>query len=221
MAEAAAKAASRAAAQGQARRRRRSAATRASPRCAPPRPHATLIVDANEGWDERQSRRNLAACARCRRDAGGAAAAGRRRRARSRASSGRSRSAPTKACTTAPRSPALAGKYDAVNIKLDKAGGLTEALAHGASRPSGSASPSWSAAWWRPRWRWRRPCCWRSSARYRRSRRPAVAGERPPRRAALRRQPGLSAHAGAVGLSAPAVRTGLIFLNAATRGCRH
>ena len=25
--------------------------------------------------------------------------------------------------------PALAGKYDAVNIKLDKAGGLTEALA--------------------------------------------------------------------------------------------
>ncbi len=26
---------------------------------------------------------------------------------------------------------ALVGKYDAVNIKLDKTGGLTEALAHG------------------------------------------------------------------------------------------
>ena len=52
-----------------------------------------------------------------------------RRPGAGRASSGRSRSAPTKACTTAPRCAALAGKYDAVNIKLDKAGGLTEALA--------------------------------------------------------------------------------------------
>ena len=46
-----------------------------------------------------------------------------------RASSGRSRSAPTKACMTAPRSKAFATRYDAVNIKLDKTGGLTEALA--------------------------------------------------------------------------------------------
>ena len=42
---------------------------------------------------------------------------------------GRCRSAPTRAATTAPRWPALAGKYDMVNIKLDKTGGLTEALA--------------------------------------------------------------------------------------------
>ena len=41
----------------------------------------------------------------------------------------RSRSAPTKACMTAPRCRRCRGKYDAVNIKLDKAGGLTEALA--------------------------------------------------------------------------------------------
>ena len=51
------------------------------------------------------------------------------RSARSPASSGRSRSAPMKARMTATSLPALAGKYDAVNIKLDKAGGLTEALA--------------------------------------------------------------------------------------------
>ena len=38
-------------------------------------------------------------------------------------------SAPTKACMTAPRSSGLRERYDAVNIKLDKTGGLTEALA--------------------------------------------------------------------------------------------
>ena len=46
-----------------------------------------------------------------------------------RASGGRSRSAPTKACMTAPRCEGLRERYDAVNIKLDKTGGLTEALA--------------------------------------------------------------------------------------------
>ena len=91
-------------------------------------PRAELIVDANEGWTADNLAANLAACA----DAGVTlveqplpAATTRRWRA----SSGRCRSAPTRACTTAPRSTALAGKYDAVNIKLDKAGGLTEALA--------------------------------------------------------------------------------------------
>ena len=39
------------------------------------------------------------------------------------------RFARTRARTTAPRSRRLVGKYDAVNIKLDKTGGLTEALA--------------------------------------------------------------------------------------------
>ncbi len=46
-----------------------------------------------------------------------------------RASSGRSRSAPTRAPTIAETLVDLASLYDAVNIKLDKTGGLTEALA--------------------------------------------------------------------------------------------
>ena len=48
---------------------------------------------------------------------------------RLRRSRGRSRCVPTRACTTARRLPRSSGKYDAVNIKLDKTGGLTEALA--------------------------------------------------------------------------------------------
>ena len=36
---------------------------------------------------------------------------------------------PTRACTTARRCAALRDRYDAINIKLDKTGGLTEALA--------------------------------------------------------------------------------------------
>src|ERR1035437_955215 len=59
---------------------------------------ATIIVDANEGWDERTLSPNLAACAQA--------------------------SAHHRTSLAA-----LVGKYDAVNIKLDKAGGLTEALA--------------------------------------------------------------------------------------------
>jgi len=91
-------------------------------------PRAELIVDANEGWSEANLAANLAACA----DAGvtlieqplpqGA-------------------DEPLKDCKRpfpicADESlhdraslPALSGKYDAVNIKLDKSGGLTEALA--------------------------------------------------------------------------------------------
>ena len=34
-----------------------------SPPCAPPRPRATLIVDANEGWNDGNLAANLAACA--------------------------------------------------------------------------------------------------------------------------------------------------------------
>ena len=92
-------------------------------------PDAELIVDANEGWTPTNLADNLAACAQAgvtlieqplpadRDDV---------LRAHQR---GRCRSAPTRACMRAPRSPALVGKYDAVNIKLDKTGGLTEALA--------------------------------------------------------------------------------------------
>lgn len=91
-------------------------------------PQATLIVDANEGWDERNLAANLAACA----DAGvvlveqplpngGDQALARLKR-------------PLLVCADESAHDrtslaALAGKYDAVNIKLDKAGGLTEALA--------------------------------------------------------------------------------------------
>jgi L-alanine-DL-glutamate epimerase-like enolase superfamily enzyme len=91
-------------------------------------PRATLIVDANEGWSEDNLAANLAACAQAgvalveqplpdKRDAILASIA-----------------RPLAVCADESahdrRSlPALAGKYDAVNIKLDKAGGLTEALA--------------------------------------------------------------------------------------------
>jgi hypothetical protein len=50
-----------------------------------------------------------------------------------------------------------------VNIKLDKTGGLTEALALKAARPKGYGS--WSAAWWARRWPWRRRCWWRRGRR--------------------------------------------------------
>jgi L-Ala-D/L-Glu epimerase len=91
-------------------------------------PKATLIVDANEGWDERNLSPNLAACAQAGvvlveqplPDGGDRALAGLKR--------------PIPVCADESAHdrtslPALIGKYDAVNIKLDKAGGLTEALA--------------------------------------------------------------------------------------------
>jgi L-alanine-DL-glutamate epimerase-like enolase superfamily enzyme len=91
-------------------------------------PRAELIVDANEGWSKPNLKRNFAACA----DAGvtlieqplpeagdEALAAIKRPIAVCADESVRDRAS----------LDALAGKYDAVNIKLDKAGGLTEALA--------------------------------------------------------------------------------------------
>ena len=54
-----------------------------------------------------------------------------RRRSRSRC-----RSAPTKACTTPATSKRCVGLYDAVNIKLDKTGGLTAALLCATGRAS-------------------------------------------------------------------------------------
>jgi L-alanine-DL-glutamate epimerase-like enolase superfamily enzyme len=87
-----------------------------------------LIVDANEGWDASNLAQNLAACA----DVGVTLveqplpadnddALARIRR-------------PIAVCADesvhdAASLAGLAGKYDAVNIKLDKTGGLTEALA--------------------------------------------------------------------------------------------
>jgi L-alanine-DL-glutamate epimerase-like enolase superfamily enzyme len=91
-------------------------------------PQATLIVDANEGWSEHNLARNLDACA----EAGvvlieqplpenaDAVLANITR--------------PIRICADESAHArnslaALRDKYDAVNIKLDKAGGLTEALA--------------------------------------------------------------------------------------------
>jgi L-Ala-D/L-Glu epimerase len=91
-------------------------------------PHAELIVDANEGWTVDNLGANLAACA----DIGvtlieqplpesSDAALARIKR-------------PIPVCADESLHDragldALAGKYDAINVKLDKAGGLTEALA--------------------------------------------------------------------------------------------
>jgi L-Ala-D/L-Glu epimerase len=91
-------------------------------------PQAELIVDANEGWQPDNLAENLEACARARvtlieqpLPAGDDAALD---------------SVETPSLVCADESlhdraslASLAGRYDAVNIKLDKAGGLTEALA--------------------------------------------------------------------------------------------
>jgi L-alanine-DL-glutamate epimerase-like enolase superfamily enzyme len=91
-------------------------------------PEAALIVDANEGWDERNLEANLDACAAAGvtlveqpLPAGGDSLLGRIAR-------------PIPVCADESAHDraslaALAGTYDAVNVKLDKAGGLTEALA--------------------------------------------------------------------------------------------
>lgn len=91
-------------------------------------PDARLIVDANEGWAEGDLERNLAACA----DFGvelveqplPAASDGLLARIR--------RPVPVCADESAHDCAGLAAlrdRYDAVNVKLDKAGGLTESLA--------------------------------------------------------------------------------------------
>jgi L-alanine-DL-glutamate epimerase-like enolase superfamily enzyme len=91
-------------------------------------PGAELIADANEGWRPDNLSENLSACAASgvrlveqplAADADGALASIKR---------------PLPVCAdeslhTRADVPKLAGKYEAVNIKLDKAGGLTEALA--------------------------------------------------------------------------------------------
>lgn len=91
-------------------------------------PHAELIVDANEGWRENNLEENLAACARAGvtlieqpLPAGGDDLLARMPR-------------PVPTCADESvhgmaSLAALTGKYDMINIKLDKTGGLTEALA--------------------------------------------------------------------------------------------
>jgi L-alanine-DL-glutamate epimerase-like enolase superfamily enzyme len=91
-------------------------------------PDAELIVDANEAWTNSLLKENLAACAEARvtlveqpLPAGNDAAL-----------AGWAHPVPICADESVhglESLDALAGKYDAVNIKLDKTGGLTEALA--------------------------------------------------------------------------------------------
>jgi len=90
-------------------------------------PGATLIVDANEAWTDALYAENMAACA-----AAGVALVEQPLPA---GADGllATLARPVPVCAdeslhTAADVPALARRYDAVNIKLDKAGGVTEAL---------------------------------------------------------------------------------------------
>ena len=91
-------------------------------------PRATLIVDANEGWDERNLEANFKACLA----ADVMLIEQPLPENRDHVLAELKRPIPVCADESAhdlTSLPGLAGKYDAVNIKLDKAGGLTEALA--------------------------------------------------------------------------------------------
>jgi L-Ala-D/L-Glu epimerase / N-acetyl-D-glutamate racemase len=91
-------------------------------------PRSELIVDANEGWSTDNLAANLAACA-----AAGVTLVEQPLPANADAALG-SIQRPIAVCADESVHDrgglaALAGRYDAVNIKLDKTGGLTEALA--------------------------------------------------------------------------------------------
>ena len=91
-------------------------------------PKSTLIVDANEGWTEDNLAANLAACAQ----AGVVLVEQPLPEGRDGALAGLRRPIPVCADESVHDRASLSGltgKYDAVNIKLDKTGGLTEALA--------------------------------------------------------------------------------------------
>ena len=91
-------------------------------------PRAELIVDANEGWAADDLKQNLAACA----EAGVTLIEQPLHEGADDALARIERPIPVCADESVHDRASLdrlAGKYDAVNIKLDKAGGLTEALA--------------------------------------------------------------------------------------------
>jgi L-Ala-D/L-Glu epimerase len=91
-------------------------------------PQATLIVDANEGWDEANVAANVAACA----EASVVLIEQPLPEGRDQILAHMQRPIPICADESVhDRSSlsALTGRYDAINVKLDKAGGLTEALA--------------------------------------------------------------------------------------------
>jgi L-Ala-D/L-Glu epimerase len=91
-------------------------------------PGSRLVVDANEAWDEATIEANLAACARA-----GVLLVEQPLPAKADALLSRI-AHPIPVCADESLHPGagldeLVGRYDAVNVKLDKAGGLTEALA--------------------------------------------------------------------------------------------
>jgi L-alanine-DL-glutamate epimerase-like enolase superfamily enzyme len=91
-------------------------------------PNAALIVDANEAWDAENLAENLAACV----SAGVELIEQPLPAGRDEALTGIEHTiliCADESVHDCASLPALAGKYDAVNIKLDKTGGLTEALA--------------------------------------------------------------------------------------------
>ena len=91
-------------------------------------PATTLIVDANEGWNGRSLAANIAACVR----AGVKLIEQPLPEGEDALLANIARPIPVCADESAHDRASLgglAGKYDAVNVKLDKAGGLTEALA--------------------------------------------------------------------------------------------
>jgi len=91
-------------------------------------PRAELIVDANEGWTGDNLAQNLAACAK----AGVTLIEQPLPEGKDAALKAIKRAIPVCADESVhdrASLDALAGKYDAVNVKLDKTGGLTEALA--------------------------------------------------------------------------------------------
>src|SRR6516165_7041665 len=91
-------------------------------------PNCELIVDANEGWTPDDLEQNLAACAHAGVKLVEQPLGADRDQALARVARPIPVCADESVHATASL-PALIGKYDAVNIKLDKTGGLTEALA--------------------------------------------------------------------------------------------
>jgi len=90
-------------------------------------PRAELIVDANEGWSRENLAENFAACV-----AAGVTLVEQPLPAGDDAALAVARPVPVcadESVHTRATLPALKAKYDAINIKLDKTGGLTEALA--------------------------------------------------------------------------------------------
>ena len=128
MAEAAAANRRPPAAEAEARPARATSSASRAVRAAAPEPR--LDRRCQRGLDAGELPRARAAPGRARRRAGRAAAAGGRRRGRC---AGDPRAVPRlrrrDRRTTARSLAALVGRYDAVNVKLDKTGGLTEALA--------------------------------------------------------------------------------------------